>query len=67
MREPSRSWIVPPKAFTSDSMSEKTIEASVGLKKIADKTLRCFVFTGCMISVEDIRRKGGQEGSFSDA
>jgi len=54
---------MPPKAFTSNSMSEKAIEAIVGLKKIAARTLRCFVFTGGMISDGDIRRKGSRQGS----
>ena len=49
--------MLPPNAFTSDSMSAKTIEAKVGLAKIAVSTLRCLEFTGHMISKNDIRRK----------
>ena len=44
-REPSRSSTVPPSAFASDSISENTTAADVGLAKTAARILRSLEFT----------------------
>ena len=38
--------MLPPRALTNASMSEKTTDADVGLAKTAARVLRCFEFTG---------------------
>ncbi len=67
MRDTSRSSTLPPRALISDLISEKMIEAKVGLAKIAASTLRCLELTRDTTSENDINRKSRDSGVFSDA
>jgi hypothetical protein len=44
MRDPAPSWIAPPKATTSDSISENTMPPKVGFVKTAARVRVCFDF-----------------------